>query len=304
MPRRRPRRPLLFNSRQEGAILLGTSRSSSAIAPTTRSAGASSSPTKRWTASKTSTRKRTREITRAFRHWDDIDVFFKGQKVTSGGHGFCGIGRIKLAANSSEARSRPRREVDFPDRDHRPRLVRRRLRSGDCIRRRFLHHPAQVRKHFQAQYSAAPESLHLARQQKETRRVHLRFCEYGMGLVQSACVPLRCGLVHVHRRDAGEKLAESRHRQNGAGRIDRAVRKAICRPARRQRVDLEREALEGLGRVAEIQSRAVREMVPQKYRADWRRGAHRAFQHRLGNKTRDGRCHRAHAGAFDITMAT
>jgi len=36
------------------------------------------------------------EITQAFRHWDDIDVFFKGQKLTSGGHGFCGIGRIKL----------------------------------------------------------------------------------------------------------------------------------------------------------------------------------------------------------------
>src|SRR5258708_10609325 len=37
-----------------------------------------------------------REITRAFRHWDDIDVFFKGRKITSGGHGFCGIARIKL----------------------------------------------------------------------------------------------------------------------------------------------------------------------------------------------------------------
>jgi anthraniloyl-CoA monooxygenase len=36
------------------------------------------------------------EITRAFRHWDDIDVFFKGRKLTSGGHGFCGIARIKL----------------------------------------------------------------------------------------------------------------------------------------------------------------------------------------------------------------
>jgi anthraniloyl-CoA monooxygenase len=35
-------------------------------------------------------------ITLAFRHWDDIDVFFKGRKITSGGHGFCGIGRIKL----------------------------------------------------------------------------------------------------------------------------------------------------------------------------------------------------------------
>lgn len=35
-------------------------------------------------------------IEQAFRHWDDIDVFFKGCKVTSGGHGFCGIARIKL----------------------------------------------------------------------------------------------------------------------------------------------------------------------------------------------------------------
>ena len=35
-------------------------------------------------------------ITEAFRHWDDIDVFFKGRKLTSGGHGFCGIGRIAL----------------------------------------------------------------------------------------------------------------------------------------------------------------------------------------------------------------
>jgi anthraniloyl-CoA monooxygenase len=35
-------------------------------------------------------------ITSSFRHWDDIDVFFKGGKITSGGHGFCGISRLKL----------------------------------------------------------------------------------------------------------------------------------------------------------------------------------------------------------------
>ncbi|SRR5579871_3698992 len=35
-------------------------------------------------------------ITQAFRHWEDIDVFFKNRKITSGGHGFCGIARIKL----------------------------------------------------------------------------------------------------------------------------------------------------------------------------------------------------------------
>ncbi len=31
-----------------------------------------------------------------FSHWDDIDVFFKGEKMTSGGHGFSGIGRKRL----------------------------------------------------------------------------------------------------------------------------------------------------------------------------------------------------------------
>src|ERR1700730_10017215 len=35
-------------------------------------------------------------ITRAFRHWDDIDVHFKGRTITSGGHGFCGIARLTL----------------------------------------------------------------------------------------------------------------------------------------------------------------------------------------------------------------
>ncbi len=32
----------------------------------------------------------------AFNHWDDIEVFFKGRSVRSGGHGFCGIGRKQL----------------------------------------------------------------------------------------------------------------------------------------------------------------------------------------------------------------
>jgi len=31
-----------------------------------------------------------------FAHWDDIDVHFKGQVITSGGHGFSGIGRKRL----------------------------------------------------------------------------------------------------------------------------------------------------------------------------------------------------------------
>ena len=36
------------------------------------------------------------QIQRSFHHWDDIDVFFKGSKITSSGHGFSGIARKKL----------------------------------------------------------------------------------------------------------------------------------------------------------------------------------------------------------------
>ncbi|WP_018913340.1 bifunctional salicylyl-CoA 5-hydroxylase/oxidoreductase [Thiomonas sp. FB-6] len=36
------------------------------------------------------------QIEANFHHWDDIDVFFKDRRITSSGHGFCGIARIKL----------------------------------------------------------------------------------------------------------------------------------------------------------------------------------------------------------------
>jgi anthraniloyl-CoA monooxygenase len=36
------------------------------------------------------------EILGAFNHWDDIEVNIRGQRIRSGGHGFCGIGRKRL----------------------------------------------------------------------------------------------------------------------------------------------------------------------------------------------------------------
>lgn len=36
------------------------------------------------------------EILGAFNHWDDIEVHIEGRTLRSGGHGFCGIGRMKL----------------------------------------------------------------------------------------------------------------------------------------------------------------------------------------------------------------
>ncbi|MGI8618616.1 MAG: bifunctional salicylyl-CoA 5-hydroxylase/oxidoreductase [Gemmatimonadaceae bacterium] len=37
-----------------------------------------------------------RAITENFAHWDDIDIVVRGRRITSGGHGFSGIGRKKL----------------------------------------------------------------------------------------------------------------------------------------------------------------------------------------------------------------
>jgi anthraniloyl-CoA monooxygenase len=66
-------------------------------------------------------------ITAAFAHWTDIDIHFKGQVVTSTGHGFSGMARVKLLdilskrAESLGVRIVHEREVkdvaEFPDAD-------------------------------------------------------------------------------------------------------------------------------------------------------------------------------------------
>ncbi len=114
------------------------------------------------------------EITRAFRHWDDIDVFFKGQKVTSGGHGFCGIARIKLLQILQERAAKLGRKACVSRR--KSPIPTRYAANYDLVIASDgagSDHPAKVRKHFQAQHSAAAQSLHLARQRKEARCLYI-----------------------------------------------------------------------------------------------------------------------------------
>ena len=60
----------------------------SATRPTTRSASASCSATRRWPRSRPPTRSPTRRSRAAFVRWSEIDVHFRGEVVTCGGHGF------------------------------------------------------------------------------------------------------------------------------------------------------------------------------------------------------------------------
>ncbi|TAK49770.1 MAG: bifunctional salicylyl-CoA 5-hydroxylase/oxidoreductase [Xanthobacteraceae bacterium] len=71
--------------------------------------------------------KTAEQIEKAFNHWDDIELWFKGRRLRTSGHGFVGIGRKKLL-NILQARAEEldvklvfEREVDsddeFPDAD-------------------------------------------------------------------------------------------------------------------------------------------------------------------------------------------
>ena len=61
------------------------------------------------------------EIERNFHHWDNVDVFFKDRRIVSGGHGFCGIGRLKLLqifqARARELDVKLQFETEFADPD-------------------------------------------------------------------------------------------------------------------------------------------------------------------------------------------
>jgi anthraniloyl-CoA monooxygenase len=52
-------------------------------------------------------------ITAAFAHWDDIDIFFKGTKLVSGGHGFSGIARKRLLQILQERAAELEVDVEF-----------------------------------------------------------------------------------------------------------------------------------------------------------------------------------------------
>jgi anthraniloyl-CoA monooxygenase len=60
-------------------------------------------------------------IARAFRHWTDIDIFVKGERIRSTGHGFAGMGRRQLLgvlqtrARELGVRMEFERDLDTPD---------------------------------------------------------------------------------------------------------------------------------------------------------------------------------------------
>ena len=176
------------------------------------------------------TRKRAREIADAFNHWDDIDVHFKGRTITSGGHGFCGIGRkrllnilqarcealgVELVFENDVSTTSPRRAAFDAD------LV-------DRLRRRQQPHPRRATpRRFQPDIDLRRCRFVWLGTQQAVRRVHVRVRGDAARLVPGARLSVRRRHVDVHRRDPGGDLARGRPRPDDAGGRHRVLRAPV-----------------------------------------------------------------------------
>ena len=165
---------LLHEARRRRAT---SSASSSATARTTRSAGAWCSPTRRSATWRRPIPPAPREIVGAFNHWDDIDVHFKGRTITSGGHGFCGIGRKRLLNILQRALRGARRRARVRDRRRRRRGARARFRRRPRHRQRRPQqpHPQQATRRPSSRTSTCADCRFVwLGTQQAVRGVHVR----------------------------------------------------------------------------------------------------------------------------------
>ena len=111
---------------------------------------------------------------REFARWDDIDVHFRGEVVTSGGHGFAAMSRRTAAGDPAGALPRARRDAALPHRGARRRRAGRATHDlVDRLRRGQLGGPGEVRRHLPARPSSPRLQVHVARHRQGLRRVQV-----------------------------------------------------------------------------------------------------------------------------------
>jgi anthraniloyl-CoA monooxygenase len=153
------------------------------------------------------------EITERFMHWDDIETYYRGRVIRSGGHGFCGIARQDL--------------LDI--------LTRRAEALGVAIE--FEHELSDETELAGADVIVAADGINSTVRRRYGEHfqpdIDMRACKYiWLGthrpfdafyvlfrgkrerLVPGALLSVRDGMEHLHRRDDGRGVAR---RRAGAG---------------------------------------------------------------------------------------
>ena len=231
------------------------------------------------------------QMEREFARWDDIDVHYRGEVVTSGGHGFAALGRKRLLEILQQSVRGPRGrravQLDGPGRRAALRRLRPRGRGG----RPQLAGAHQVRRPVPADARRAALPLHVARHRQGLRGLHLRHPRDTPRRHADARLPVRRPRQHLHRRDARRRVAASGIRPGpGArprtGRVRRGLRRGRARAlracARRPRGPGEQLTL------GQLHHRPQRALVPRQHRAARRRRPHRALLHRLRHQAGHG----------------
>ena len=239
-------------------------------------------------------RRSTRQMQREFARWDDIDVHFRGQMITSGGHGFAAMSRKRLLRDPAGAlrRARRRRCTSAPRR-RTSTSSSRDVRPGRRRRRRSTRRSAaRYADAFRPTLETGAVPVHVARHRQGLRRLQVLRPRDAVRRHADPRLPVRRARQHVHRRDARRGLAGGRLRRvRRAGRslpgrvrreVDRAGPRAVRRRARRAR---------GAGQqlaVDHLHDRPQRALAARQRRAARRRRAHRALLDRLRHQARDG----------------
>ena len=230
--RRRPGRPVLRAADEAGPIPRTTSPWSSATGPTTRSAGASCSPTRRWATSRAAdAADLTPQITRAASTTGTTSTSTsRAASITSGGHGFCGIGRKRLL-NILQARCEEL-GVSCASRPRSHDATERSTATPTCHRRRRREQPRPR--------AATPSTSSPTSTRRDCRFVWLgthaastpspspsrRPSTAGSRRTPTGSTPTTSTfIVETPRR----RLAARRPRPTGAGRGDRVLREAVRR---------------------------------------------------------------------------
>ena len=168
-----------------------------------------------------------RAITDNFAHWDDIDVFIHGRRITSGGHGFSGIARKKLLNILQDARSRARRAPSLQCRTSSRRDLS--TQTGGLISSSPpTESTARIRRQYADAFQARPRrahgALHLARDDVSVRRLHFLFRRERARRFPGALLPVRRETLDVHRRVRRGVVAQQPDSTGWTRRNDRRLR--------------------------------------------------------------------------------
>ena len=224
------------------------------------------------------------EITRRFARWSEIDVHYRGEVITCGGHGFSALGRKRAARHPADARAaelgvdlRFRTEVDR-ELDGRP---------GRRRRRRQQHAARAATRRFGPTLDRAPRDVRWFGTDHVFDAFTFFIARDAHGVLQVHALSVQRHDEHVHRRDDAERGAARARPRDEAERLRGAVRRRARRPP----------LIENRSRWINFVTVRNASLAPRERRAARRRRAHRALLDRLGHQAGDGGRDRARVGA-------